>query len=513
MRSPRSSNRCPGPPGPPGPPAPRGVNRREVLRIGLGGFASLSLPGLLRLRSAAAAPASPPHDRTAVILVWLRGGASHLETYDPKPDAPSEFRGIYGDIATNVPGVRISELLPRHAKIADRFTLLRSMSHTGGGHPAGSLQMLTGDADPQDKPGPIYPDWMTVANLVRSGRPKPLPNYIGVNPIVNYDNFTIAGSAYIGDSYGPFSIYGDPSRPDFHIPNIGLSDDGQIERLNERARLRQSLDRIDRAIDQTGAMRGLDEFEAQALNLLTSRTARDAFDLSREPDSVRDRYGRHAWGQQCLMARRLVEAGVEIITTTFDGPLCGRVSNWDDHAVNHHVFEALQFRAPYFDQAVSALIEDLYARGLDQRVLVVVTGEFGRTPRVSTAASSGGGVASGEAGSVQPGRDHWPRAFSNLWAGGRIQTGGVIGATDKHGEDVVSALATPGDFLATIYQHLGIDTHNTITDFKGRPQHILPHGQPIPGLGPRASPHNPRSAIERFRGTMNEERLITRRPQ
>ena len=168
--------------------------------------------------------------------------------------------------------------------------------------------------------------------------------------------------------------------------------------------------------------------------MLTSSSARAAFEISQETDKTRDRYGRNRWGQQLLLARRLVEAGVEIVTSNLNGPLCGRVGNWDDHAVNHHVFEALKYRAPFFDQAVTALIEDLYARGLDQRVLVVVTGEFGRTPRISYVASSGGGVASGAEGTVQPGRDHWPRANSMLWAGGGIATGGVIGATDRRGE-------------------------------------------------------------------------------
>jgi uncharacterized protein (DUF1501 family) len=180
------------------------------------------------------------------------------------------------------------------------------------------------------------------------------------------------------------------------------------------------------------------------------------------------------------MARRLVEAGVEIVTTTFDGPLCGRVGNWDDHAVNHHVFEALAYRAPYFDQAVSALIEDICARGLDQRVLVVVTGEFGRTPRISYVASSGGGVASATAGTVQPGRDHWPRANSMIWAGGRIKTGQVIGATDRHGEDVADRRVGPQDFLATIYRHLGIDYKKvTIPDLAGRPTPIVSGGEAI----------------------------------
>lgn len=465
---------------------PLSLPRREFLRVGLSGFASLSLPGLLQMRAAAAgggASGGSRSDRTAVILVWLRGGASHLETYDPKPEAPSEFRGVFGTIPTNVPGMNVCELLPRHARIADKFTLLRSMSHTGGGHPAGSLQMLTGDPDPQDKEKPIYPDWMTVANLLRYDRSRALPNYMGVNPVVRYDNFTIAGSAYVNPSFGPFAITGDPNDPHFEVPNIGLSDPGEILRLNDRTRLRQKLDRINRAMDQAGVMGAIDGFEAQALNLLTSPSARDAFDLSREPDSIRDRYGRHQWGQQCLMARRLVEAGVEIITTTFDGPLCGRVQNWDDHAVNHHVFDALKFRLPYFDQAVTALIEDVYARGLDKRVLVVVTGEFGRTPRVERVASSGGGVASGVAGTVQPGRDHWPRAFSQLWAGGGIRTGGVIGATDRRGEEVVERIAGAGDFLATIYQHLGIPAAEiALPDFSGRPNPILIRGQPIAGL-------------------------------
>src|SRR3954468_21336582 len=183
------------------------------------------------------------------------------------------------------------------------------------------------------------------------------------------------------------------------------------------------------------------------------------------------------------MARRLVEAGVEIVTTTFDGPLCGRVANWDDHAVNHHVFDALRYRAPFFDRAVSALIEDVYDRGLDRKVLVIVTGEFGRTPRISHVASSGGGVASGAAGVVQPGRDHWPQAGSMLFAGGGITGGQVIGATDRRGESVTERRVGPQDFLATIYRHLGIDYERvTLPDFQGRPTPIVRDGKAITEL-------------------------------
>jgi uncharacterized protein (DUF1501 family) len=458
-----------------------GLKRREFLRAGLAGFGSLSLPSLLRLR--AEAPLPEAKKRTAVIIVWLRGGGSHLDTYDPKPDAPAEYRGPFSTIATRTPGLRLGELLPRHAKISDRFTILRSVAHTGGGHPAGSLQLLSGDPDPQDKLKPIYPDLMSVAHRLRFDPRRPLPNYIGVNPIVRYDNFTIAGPAYLGESYAPFAVTGDPNAPNFRVPNIGVADPQAEQQLSARAALYKDLDTLRRDLDRSRAIDAMDRFQGQAFNLLTSRKAAQAFDLNLESPKVRDRYGRNTWGQQLLMARRLVEAGVEIITTELSGPLCGRVQNWDDHAVNHHVFDALKFRAPYFDQAVTALVEDIYARGLDRRVLVVVTGEFGRTPKISYVASSGGGVASGAAGTVQPGRDHWPQANSMLWAGGGIATGRFLGATDKRGEYVVDRRVGPQDFLATIYHHLGIDYDRvTLPDGTGRPVFIVQDGKAIPEL-------------------------------
>lgn len=457
------------------------TSRREFLRLGLAGVGSLPMSALLRLR--AQARNAGPADRTAVIVVWLRGGCSHLDTYDPKPNAPSEYRGPFRTIATRTPGLTLTELLPRQAQISDKFALLRSLAHTGGGHPSGSLQLLSGDPDAADKLVPVYPDFMSVASYLRRGAQDQLPNYVGVNPITRYDSFTIAGSAYLGPAYQPFAVLGDPSAPSFAVPNIGLGDQNQARRLGDRVRLRASFDAARRDLERVSAARAFDEYEAQAVGLLTSPGAAQAFDLNREPDAIRDRYGRHAWGQQCLMARRLVEAGVDVVTTCFDGPLCGRVANWDDHAVNHHVFNALAYRAPYYDQAVSALIQDVFDRGLDRRVLVVVTGEFGRTPRISYVASSGAGVASAAAGVVQPGRDHWPRANSMIWAGGGIRGGQVIGATDRRGEDVVERRVGPQDFLATIYQHLGIDYERvTIRDHAGRPTPIVADGRAIPEL-------------------------------
>ena len=462
-----SINLCPGP-----------ESRRGFMKMGLAGFATLSLPGMLRLR--AESPAAS-REQTAVILVWQPGGCSHIDTYDPKPNAASEYRGPFATIPTKVPGMHFTELLPRQAKIADKFTVLRSMRNGAGGHPAGSMQMFSGDSDTRDKPQPRLPDWMSVTNYLRSqagSRTNPLPAYVGVNAPTTYN-----GPAYVGDAYSPFSISGDPNNPNFVVPNIGLSDPTEVKHLGRRASLRQNLDTLERAFDQAGELQALDEFETQAMTLLTNPQTKVAFDLSKEDSQTRDRYGRNTWGQQLLLARRLVEAGVEVLTSSLRGPLCGRVANWDDHAVNSHIFDALRFRAEAYDQAVTALIEDIHQRGLDKRVLVVVTGEFGRTPKINYQPSTGAGNASAPAGTKQPGRDHWPRAFSNIWAGGGIETGRFIGATDKLGEDSIEHICGPGDFLATIYHHLGIDSSKVlIKDFNGRPTPIVDYGRPIPEL-------------------------------
>ncbi len=475
MSSSLTARHCPGPL--PAAAAPR----REFMRLGLAGFTSLSLPQLLRMKAQAAAPENSSGERTAVIMVWQPGGCSHIDTYDPKPESGSEYRGPFGLIDTAIPGMQFTELLPLQAKIADRFTVLRSMRQTAAGHPAGSMQMLSGDPDKRDKPRPRYPDWMSVASYLRAQqgtRSNPLPPYIGINPPTQYN-----GPAYLGDAWSPFSVTGDPSLPDFKIPNIGLADQNEVQRIGRRSTLRQRLDNLDRTFDRLGELDALDQFEQQAMTLLTSDQTKQAFDLTQEDEQTRERYGKNSWGQQLLMARRLVEAGVDVVTTSLRGPLCGRVQNWDDHAVNHHVFDALRFRANAYDQAVTALIEDIYERGLDQRVLVVVTGEFGRTPKISQAASTGAGNASAPAGTQQPGRDHWPRAFSNIWAGGGIRTGGFIGATDRRGEDSIERICSAEDFLATIYHHLGIDSAKTvIEDFNGRPTPIVNGGTPIPEL-------------------------------
>src|SRR5262245_33022485 len=320
------------------------LRRREFLRAGLAGLGSLTLPGLIQLR--AAAGEGQPRERTAVIIVWLIGGASHLETYDPKPLSGSEYRGPFSPIATRVPGLDICELLPHHARVANRFTILRSMAHTGFCHQQGAQQLLPVHPVRALQQKPDDPDLFSITHYLRSDPARPLPNYVGVNPV------PYIGSAYLGPAYEPFAVTGDPNDPKFEVPNIGIADPAQSGRLGERIGLRKNFDRLRRDVDRLGNMRALDSFESQAWNLLTSSETRRAFDISREDPRLRDRYGRNRWGQQCLMARRLVEAGVDLVTTTFNGPMCGRVQNWDDHAVNHNVFEGKKHRAPFFDQAV-----------------------------------------------------------------------------------------------------------------------------------------------------------------
>jgi hypothetical protein len=454
-------------------PCPGPLSRREFLRLGLVGLGSVTWPELLRRR--AEAGTNRPRSDRALLVVWLHGGASHLETYDPKPLAPSEYRGPYRSIATRVPGMQISELLPRHARIAHRFTLLRSLAHTGPCHDSGPQQLFTSFPITVNRAKPDHPDLFAIVDQLRADPSRVMPNNIGVPPI------PYLGSAYLGPAHEAFAVHGDPNDPLFEVPNIGLKDRQHIARLDGRMRLRQRLDLLSRQADQLGKQGAFDAFQGQAWNVLTGPQGRRAFDLSLEPDRVRDRYGRNTWGQRCLLARRLVESGVDLVAATLNGPLCGRVQNWDDHAVNHHVFEAMKYRAPFFDQAVAALVEDLHERGLDRKVLLVVGGDFGRTPRISYAASTGGGVGSGATGVVQPGRDHWPHAMSFLFSGGGIAEGQLIGSTDKRGEHPADRRVGVGDFLATLYRHLGIDAERTtIRDPSGRPVPLLQqHGEPI----------------------------------
>jgi hypothetical protein len=470
----RASDHCAGP-----------VSRRSFLQWGALGLGGLSLADAMRVRAAASgSPTSGHRDLdTSVIFIWLPGGPPHMETYDMKPDAPEEYRGLFRPIRTNVPGIDVCELLPLHAKVADRYTLIRSIAHEFADHGGGHKRFLTG-REPAEPTGFVndHPMVGSIVAKVRERRNVGVPNYIsGTNPgRAAVDTYSF-GAAYLGNAYVPFNAPGDPSDPKFEVKNLALAPQ-LSDRLDDRVTLLKGFDQLRREIDTSGMMGAMDEFNQRAINLLTSPKAREAFDLSREPDALRDRYGRHAWGQRALMARRLVEAGASFVTMVMENPyqsgvpqLNQGVYNWDSHGVNAHIFDDAYVRLPIYDQAVTALIEDLYDRGLDKKVLLVVTGEFGRTPRINSQIGSRTGV-------MQPGRDHWPSAMSVLVAGGGMRTGQVVGATTAKGERPKERPLTPNDLWATVYRHLGIDYEASFPDHSGRPMPILPYGEPIAEL-------------------------------
>lgn len=462
---------CPGP-----------MTRRRFMEVGALGVGGLGLSDLYRLRAQAAERGAVEQD-TAVIFVWLPGGPPHQETYDMKPEAPSDYRGIFHPIPTNVRGIDVCEHLPLHAKVADKYSLIRSVAHTFADHGGGHKRFMTG----RDPLQPVdfvndYPAVPSMATKCRERRNVGVPNYVNIvdGGREGIDVFSF-GSAYLGPETHPFAVVGDPSAEKFEIKNLSLAPE-MAGKLDDRQRLLSGLDNLRRAVDRNGTMSAIDEFNRRALDLLTGTKARNAFDIAQEPAAIRDRYGRHAWGQRAIMARRLVEAGVSWVTVVMENPSPSKpmpkycVYNWDSHAVNCHLFDDFLFRAPFYDQAITALIEDIYARGLDKKVLLVVTGEFGRTPRISTSIGTQTGV-------MQPGRDHWPQAMSILISGGGLKTGVVVGSTNAKAEHPKDRPLAPNDLWATVFRHLGIDPHDTsFPDHRGRPMPILPYGQAISEL-------------------------------
>ena len=455
--------------------SPGAIGRREFLRVGMAGLGGLGLADLLRLQDRAPAAGRPRRD-TACILVWLDGGPSHLDTYDLKPEVPVEFRGPFQPIRTRVPGLDICELLPRHAGLADKFTLIRSCTHTAADHAMGAQYMLSGRTSrgPNGlEPNKRFPDLGTIIKWAGPSGRNGLPNYVGVPR-----RQESAGPGYLGTAYEPFEVRANPNKPDFEVPNLGLPS-GRTVRLHDRMALLRRFDATRRDLDQRGLMKAMDSYDQEAVRLLTGGQARKAFDLSRVDPRERDRYGRSYVGQNLLLARRLVEAGITFVHAdgrNFADVAPGIQSDWDDHAgFPCNIFEAMEKRLPWFDQAISALIEDLYDRGLDKRVLVVVTGEFGRTPRIHLKPNQKTKV-------MQAGREHWSKAMSMLVSGGGLAMGQVIGSTTARGEMPKERPLRPGDLLATVYHHLGIDTSREYLDRRGRPLPILTDGEPIAEL-------------------------------
>ena len=426
-----------------------GISRRNFLRVGTLGMAGLALPDLLRLRALAAKAETPAKD-TAVIQIFLSGGPSHMEMYDLKPDAPKEFRGEFKPIPTKVPGVGICELFPNQAQVMDKMAIIRGLHHTTADHASGAHWLLTGF--PTNGPLTRNNDRPSVGSVVsklRGANAPGVPSYVGIPRATNFSQ-----AAYLGPGFNPFNLEGDPAQ-NFRVRNLDPAGGVDVARLEDRRYLLSRLDRMDRRRDATGMMDGLDRFTQQAYEMVTGPAARRAFDLSREDPRLRDRYGRNRIGQGCLLARRLVEAGVSFITIN--------EGNWDNHA---QIFQICRRQLPPLDTAIASLVTDLYERGLAEKVLLIVWGEFGRTPRVN------GGA----------GRDHWPGAMSALLAGGGLKMGQVIGATSRKAEYPVERPVCPEDVLQTVYHILGINPLQEFPNEAGRPMPVLNTGQAIAEL-------------------------------
>lgn len=438
------------------------LRRREFLRLGTLALGGLGLSDLLAARGE---NASDPD--TSVILFWMWGGPSQFETFDPKPDAPAEVRGPFRPIASNVAGMDLCELFPLQAKLGDKIALVRSLHHTMSAHNDGSIEVLTGKTpskpDPTSTAFSEHPDFGMIASRVRGHRSDGLPRYVGIP----HQPF-MTRPTYLGVAHSAFAT-GDPSAPGFRPPALTLVGGVNGSRLDDRRALMHQFDGFRRGLDDRAA-ENPDRLRDVAFRMLTNPRIAGAFDLSREDPRLRDRYGRHLWGQSCLLARRLAEAGSAVITIDALAPILSeRYFSWDDHInvqTRWDLGEAMRHRAPFMDQALSALIEDVHARGLDRKVLIVAAGEFGRTPRLAQA----DGLI---------GRDHWPDAQSALISGGGLRMGQVIGATNRKGEYPVERPLTPKDLLATIYRHLGIDPRAEFRDFANRPFPILAEGEPI----------------------------------
>jgi hypothetical protein len=416
----------------------------------------LTLPDLFRVR-AEAKSATPD---TAVILFWMSGGPGHHETWDPKPDAVPQIRGPFGAIRTNVPGIQFGELMPRQAKIADKIAVVRTVVHGSGDHTKGNHWMLTGFEGPAFN-APDFrvqrrPCMGSAAAKLRGANRPGMPAYAAVPHLRGgTDNF-FHYAAYLGPKYNPFVTESDPNKPDFRVRNLALPPNLSMARLEDRREVLGLIDRLKQSADTPGLAR--DASAEQAFSLLTSRHVATAFDINAEPESLRDKYGRHTFGQSALLARRLVEAGVTFVTVN--------TQPWDHHATAGRLSTAEGGKKliPPFDAAFAALVEDLYQRGLDKKVLVIAMGEFGRTPRMNP----------------EGGRDHWGNTFSVAFAGGGLRTGQAVGKSNPRGEYPVDRPLGPQDVTATVFHHLRIDARKvSFPDATGRPIYLVEDGEPI----------------------------------
>lgn len=427
----------------------KNIPRREFLRLGSLAAGGVGLADMLKRRAAA----QDARKDTAVIQVFLCGGPSQHDTFDPKPLAPSECRP-FDSIQTALPGVRVTEFFPRLAAILNEFSIVRSVAHGDGSHNHSVHWLQTGRYPSNIVFGANqYPATGAMIAKYRGANERGIPPNVAIP-----EGFYYSTASYLGSRYNPMEV-GDPNKPDFSVSNLKLIDGITTNRLDDRLRILQGLDRFRRDVDAHGQCSAMDAFQASAYDMLSGPAVRRAFDISAEDPRLRDRYGRTRLGQGCLLARRLVEAGV-----TFVNVKDYELFEWDLHGtVGGPGIEGTKTKGPHLDMALSSLIIDLKERGLLDRVLVQVFGEFGRTPNINTTA----------------GRDHWGNVFTALFAGGGLRHGQVIGSSDAKGAVPKDRPLGPTDLHATMYRFLGISTELAPTDYSGRPMPLLPSGEPI----------------------------------
>ncbi len=459
--------------------ASRKVSRRHFLSASLmAGGAGLGLGDLLRLRSLAAEQGQITPD-TSVIQIWLGGGPSQFETFDPKPLAPIEIRGPYRAIPSKLPGALVCEMMPLTAGVLDKTAVIRSFTHPYDDHFGVMRWCLEGRREPDKRNG--YPSVGSIASRYRGPRQPGMPPYVMLSeePVMHHHLFDAMGPGYLGVSHSPFAVLQDPYPFEFQFDrlrgatsSLELANDATLDRIGDRKSLLAELDRLPRRLDSTRAQDGLDPFARLALELITSAKARRAFDLNEESATTRERYGTHRWGQMALLARRLVESGVTFVTLN-TAPDCLR---WDWHvSITRENREqpspggpnvGMEWSGPPLDRALSALITDLSERELCRKVLLVVWGEFGRSPKIN----------------LTGGREHWPRLGSVLLAGGGLKMGQIIGESSPDGGLPTDRPISPSDVLATLYKHLGIDPNQNAVNLQGRPIPLLPDGKAIDEL-------------------------------
>lgn len=438
-----------------------GRTRRSFLRTGVIG--GLSLSQFLHLRSLSAESGKPVEKHRSVVLFWLSGGPGHMETYDPKPDAPDGYRGPFGAISTNVPGVHFGELMPYQARIMDKLSIVRTVNHGSGDHTKGNHWMLTGFEGPAfnapDNRVQRRPAMGSVVSRLRQNRTQGLPAYIAVPHLRGGTDNLFHYSAYLGGAANPFIVESDPNEKNYQVKNLVLPGGLSMGRLSDRRKVLGLVDQTRKWAEPH--FENMDTYQQKAFDMLTGRSVVEAFDIGRESPETRDRYGRHTFGQSALLARRMVEAGTPFVTVN--------CVPWDHHGTPPQMKteEGANKLIPPLDKAVAALIEDLEARGLFDSTLVVVMGEFGRTPRMNKDA----------------GRDHWGNTFSVAFSSGALKMGQIIGRSSHRGEYVIDRPVTPQDIAMTVYQFLGIDARTlTFEDKTGRPTYVIEKGEPVSEL-------------------------------